>query len=69
MGSRSQVEESALFQRADFMFPEGHGRPRVAPKVGAPAPFINALVVNTKGRLHYEVPKSDNSKIDKNDQS
>ena len=33
------------------MFPEGHGRPRVAPKVGAPAPFINALVVNTKGAI------------------
>ena len=49
--TRSQAEESALFQRADFMFPEGHGRPRVAPKVGAPAPFINALVVNTKGAI------------------
>ena len=40
---------AALFQRADYMFPEGHGRPRAAPKAGAPGPFINALVVNAKG--------------------
>ena len=39
---------AALFQRADYMFPEGHGRVRAVPKVGAPASFINALVVNTK---------------------
>lgn len=33
------------------MFPEGLGRPRAAPKVGAPAPLINALVVNTKSAI------------------
>ena len=39
---------AALLQRADYMFPEGHGRIRAARKDGAPAPFVNALVVNTK---------------------
>ena len=33
------------------MFPEGLGRRRAAPKVGTPAPFINALVVNTKSAI------------------
>jgi hypothetical protein len=42
------VAEDSLFRRADFMFAEGLGRPRAAPKVGAPAPLINALVVNSK---------------------
>ena len=31
------------------MFPEGHGKPRAARVVGAAAPFINALVLNSKG--------------------
>eukprot|EP00966_Prymnesium_polylepis_P077548 1796646-Prymnesium_polylepis.1 len=33
------------------MFPEGHGRVRAPPTVGAPAPFINALVVNSKSAI------------------
>ena len=33
------------------MFPEGLGRPRAAPKVGAPAQLINALVVNAKSAI------------------
>ena len=46
-----QVAVESLIQRADFMFPEGLGRRRAAAKLGAPAPFINALVVNTKGAI------------------
>jgi hypothetical protein len=33
------------------MFPEGLGRARAAPKVGAPAPFINALLCNSKAAV------------------
>ena len=40
-----------LLQRAEFMFPEGPGRVRAVPRVGAPAPLINALIVNTKGAI------------------
>ena len=38
-------------QRAEYMFPEGLGRARAAPKVGAPAPFINALLCNSKAAV------------------
>ena len=34
----TQVEMAALLERAEFLFPEGHGRLRAAAKVGAPAP-------------------------------
>ena len=40
-----------MFQRADFMFAEGLGRRRAVSKIGAPAPLINALVVNTKSAI------------------
>ena len=44
-----QAELAALLQLAEDIFPEGHGAPRAARVVGAAAPFINALVVNSKG--------------------
>ena len=43
-----QAELAALLQLAEDMFPEGHGAPRAARVFGAAAPFINALVVNSK---------------------
>jgi hypothetical protein len=33
------------------MFPEGLGRPKAAPRVGKHAPFINALLVNSKSAV------------------
>ena len=45
------MEQAALLQRAEYMFLEGFGRPLAAPKVGAPAPFINALLCNSKAAV------------------
>ena len=46
---RRQAELAALLQLAEEMFPEARGAPKAAPVVGAAAPFINAMIVNSKG--------------------
>ena len=50
----TQVEEPALLQRLEAKFPEGHERARVAPRDGAGAPLIKALIVN--GKAPYVPP-------------
>ena len=62
----TQVEEPALLQRLYAKFPEGHERPRAAPRDGAGAPLIKALIVNGKAAVDawwkhrgYDVLKPD----------